>query len=101
MHRNIQEALVQVKDVIVCRDLNRDMERKGDAEDTGLFGINQHGGYDQPSDDIGKASAGCLVGRLMSGHRAFMEIVKSDPRYVADPKFIFRTSILPAADVAQ
>ncbi|MDQ0322073.1 hypothetical protein QO002_004279 [Pararhizobium capsulatum DSM 1112] len=100
IHRNTQEALVQVKDVTVCRDLNRDMERKGDTEDTGLFGINQHGGYDQPSDDIGKASAGCLVGRLMSGHRAFMETVKGDPRYLADQDFVFRTAILQASDVA-
>jgi hypothetical protein len=100
IHRRKHEGLVQTGgEVTVCRDLNRDMERTGDTLDTGFFGINQHGGYDQSADDIGKASAGCLVGRLMSGHSAFMEIVKSDPRYRADKKYAFKTTILPAAEV--
>lgn len=99
LHRGTQEALRQVKNVTVCRDLNRDMERTGDTEDDGLFGINQHGGYDQPESDIGKASAGCLVGRTMSGHEQFMRIVKTDPRYVADNDFIFFSTILSASDV--
>lgn len=99
MHRGNHEALVQVGNVTVCRDLNRDMERTGDAEQTGLFGINQHWGYDQPADNIGKASAGCLVGRTKNGHRAFMEIVKSDPRFVHDAGFLFTSTILAAADI--
>lgn len=99
MHRNDHEALVQVGEVIVCRDLNRDMERSGDTEEKGLFGINQHWGYDQPADNIGKASAGCLVGRTKNGHRAFMEIVKSDPRFAANAGFRFTATILAAADV--
>lgn len=101
IHRNNHEALIQTAEVTVCRDLNRDMERTGDTLDTGLFGINQHGGYDQPADDIGKASAGCLVGRLMSGHRAFMEIVKGDPRYKANRNYIFKSTIFAAADIVR
>ncbi|MCC6779761.1 MAG: hypothetical protein IT537_24535 [Hyphomicrobiales bacterium] len=93
------EALVQVAPVTVCRDLNKDYRREGDARDTGLFGINQHWGYDLPADDLGRSSAGCLVGRTREGHSAFMALIKSDPRYRADPSFRFTTAILPAAAV--
>lgn len=88
------EALVQVADVKVHRDYNRDMVRLDDAIDEGLFGINQHWGYDMPIDDIGLASAGCLVGRTRNGHRKFMKLIKSNPRYLADADFIFTTAIL-------
>ncbi len=93
------EALVQVAPVTVCRDLNKDYRRDGDARDTGLFGINQHWGYDLPADDLGRSSAGCLVGRTREGHRAFMALIKRDPRYQADHDFRFTTTILPAAAV--
>ncbi|MEG4803547.1 hypothetical protein QUB63_22560 [Microcoleus sp. ARI1-B5] len=88
------EALVQVHPVRVHRDYNRDMIRTGDAIESGLFGINQHHGYDHPSDDIYTASAGCLVGRTRSGHQQFMLRVKSDPRYIAERNFIFTAVIL-------
>ncbi|MEO8467736.1 MAG: peptidoglycan-binding protein, partial [Gammaproteobacteria bacterium] len=88
MHRagtpTAHEALVQTAPISVFRDLNEDFERRGDAEVDGLFGINQHWGYDLPKSDIGRASAGCLVGRTKSGHRAFMKLCKADPRYVAN-----------------
>ena len=89
------EALVQVAPVKVFRDANKDMIRTGDAIDEGLFGVNQHWGYDMPPSNIGKASAGCLVGRSRTGHREFMNIVKTDPRYFADKNFIFSTIIIP------
>lgn len=89
------EALVQVGLVKVHRDWNRDMIRTGDAIDEGYFGINQHWGYSHPVDDIHTASAGCLVGRTRSGHRAFMGLVKTDRRCVADPYFIFTTTVIP------
>lgn len=98
VHRGDHEALVQTGGpVTVCRDLNRDGERAGDARDTGYFGINQHWGYDLPS--VGKASAGCLVGQSKVGHREFMALVKSDPRYEADHQYVFAATVLPAADV--
>ena len=57
MHRNNHEALVQTGgQVTVCRDLNKDGDRTGDARQTGEFGINQHWGYDLPQ--VEKASAG-------------------------------------------
>lgn len=101
MHGNADrhEALVQVRDVPVHRDLNKDFKRTGDAIDTGLFGINQHWGYDYPYEDIGVASAGCLVGRLKEGHREFMHLIKQDPRYKQDRSFIFTTTIIPGDEV--
>ncbi|PSB49762.1 hypothetical protein C7B67_16430 [filamentous cyanobacterium Phorm 6] len=89
------EALIQVGLVRVHRDYNRDMIRTGDAIDEGYFGINQHWGHDHPIDDIHTASAGCLVGRTRVGHRAFMQLIKSDRRCVADPNFVFTTTIIP------
>jgi hypothetical protein len=97
MHHT-HEALVQVDDVTVFRDANKDYKRDGDAPDTGLFGINQHWGYDLPHDDLGNSSAGCLVGRSTAGHREFMRLVKSDRRYlVSDGAYRFLTTIMPAA----
>lgn len=89
------EALVQVGEVVVWRDANRDGLRVGDNIDRGLFGINQHWGYDLPPDNIGRASAGCLVGRSRQGHREFMNIIKSDRRYLSDRQFVFTTTVIP------
>lgn len=93
------EALIQVKPVSVYRDFNKDGVRTGDAIDTGLFGINQHWGGDNPFSDVGKWSAGCLVGRTKKGQREFMALVKSDPRYRADRNFVFPTAILQPEDL--
>ncbi len=89
------EALIQVGLVKVHRDYNRDMMRTGDKIDEGYFGINQHHGYDHPYNDIYTASAGCLVGRSRQGHKEFMNLIKTDRRYQADPDFIFTTTIIP------
>jgi hypothetical protein len=97
IHRN-HEGLVQTGgDVSVCRDQNKDGLRTGDRRDIGRFGINQHWGYDLP--EIDNASAGSLAGQSTTGHRDFMAIVKSDPRYQADPKHVFATTILRVFDV--
>ena len=98
MHRNNHEALVQTGgEVTVCRDLNKDGQRTGDKRQTGEFGINQHWGYDQQ--EVDKASAGCLVGQSKDGHRQFMALVKSDPRYQANRKYVFATAVLAESDV--
>jgi hypothetical protein len=90
------EALVQVADIVVFRDLNEDFEREGDDTFTGVFGINQHCGLDVPKGDIGRASAGCLVGRTRGGHREFMQICKGDARFMANNSYKFMTGVLPA-----
>ena len=61
--------------------------------------MNQHWGFDLPKADIGRASAGCLVGRTKAGHRAFMTLCKGDPRYTTNHSYRFLTAVLPAADV--
>jgi hypothetical protein len=94
------EALVQTAPVRVYRDLNEDFERDGDALFEGLFGINQHWGYDLPRNDIGPASAGCLVGRFKDGHRKFMKLCKADPRFKVSNGYRFLTSVIPAAAIA-
>ena len=76
------EALVQVGIISVHRDLNKDGKRIGDAIDVGSgFAINQHSGHNADANNIGKASAGCLVGRSHDEHKEFMKIVKTDPRF--------------------
>lgn len=95
-------ALVQVRDISIYRDANKDYQRAGDHLYTGnSFGINQHWGYDYPVDDIGNASAGCLVGRTREGHRAFMKLVKSDPRYQATTFYKIMTTVIDARELPQ
>ncbi|MBD2491050.1 peptidoglycan-binding protein [Aulosira sp. FACHB-615] len=101
LHGNAErhEALVQVAPLTVHRDFNKDFKRTGDKTDTGLFYINQHWGYDAPSNDIRNASAGCLVGRMRQGHREFMSIIKQDRRYVANNDYVFYTTVIPGDDL--
>jgi hypothetical protein len=92
------EALVQTGAVVkVWRDLNRSLTRgQGDVQ-SGWFGINQHStghGYAADPNSIGAWSAGCLVAEKMSDHVLFMSMIKKDPRYLADHKFVFGTIVL-------
>jgi peptidoglycan hydrolase-like protein with peptidoglycan-binding domain len=95
------QALVQVADITVHRDKNKDFIRTGDNLDTGKFFVNQHWGYDYPENNIGLASAGCLVGRRREGHREFMAIIKQDKRYQASSNYIFVTTIIPGDDLVK
>ena len=71
MHKK-QKALVQVGEITVHRDLNKDGVRTGDKTYTGLFEINQHTTGDSPyasiPDLVGRWSAGCLVGKVPKTH---------------------------------
>ncbi|AFZ27993.1 hypothetical protein Cylst_6020 [Cylindrospermum stagnale PCC 7417] len=94
------EALVQVGEITVCRDFNKDFKRTGDKLDKGdNFYVNQHYGFDFPQNDIRLASAGCLVGRRREGHREFMAIIKQDRRYLANRNYVFYTTIIPGDDL--
>jgi len=93
------EALVQVDDVTVYRDLNKDFRRVGDRTYTGVFAINQHWGYNLLQNDLGNSSAGCLVGRTKDGHKEFMSLVKKDPRHLASTAYRFVSTILPFSDL--
>ena len=90
---------MQIAPVTVFRDLNKDYKRPGDKPDSGLFGINQHWGYDASESNLGRSSAGCLVGRSTSGHKDFMKLVKKDARFMANRGYRFMTAILPANEV--
>lgn len=94
------EALIQTGGpVTVHRDKNRDGSRAGDMVESGYFGINQHWGGDSPESDIGRWSAGCQVGRTRQGHREFMKIVKSDPRFLNNSQYVFSSIIIPGDDL--
>lgn len=93
------EALVQVSPLPVARDGNRDFARTDDYLDKGLFGINQHWGYDLPTNNIQKASAGCLVGRTRSGHREFMQLIKQDAKFRKFSGYVFTTTIIGGDDL--
>jgi peptidoglycan hydrolase-like protein with peptidoglycan-binding domain len=95
------EALIQVAPITVCRDFNKDFKRTGDKLDTGVFLVNQHWGYDAPTNDIKNASAGCLVGRRRDGHREFMAIIKQDRRYLANDEYVFYTTVIPGDDLVK
>lgn len=96
------EALVQVDIIRVHRDLNKDFKRTGDAVFEGSnFGINQHMGFDRPEDNVGPASAGCLVGRLKEEHREFMRIIKTDPRRKATQGYKYMTTIIDGRELAE
>lgn len=96
---NCHEALVQVAPVTVHRDKNKDTFRTGDKLDTGLFGINQHWGFDYPRNDIKLAGAGCLVGRETRGHKDFMALIKQDKRYQTNKNYKFLTTIIAGDDL--
>jgi hypothetical protein len=95
------EALVQVDDVTVYRDKDKNYLRDGDKRYTGLFGINQHWGYDLPKNNLGQSSAGCLVGRTKDGHREFMRLLKSDARYKANRAYRFMAAVMPVAALSE
>jgi hypothetical protein len=44
---------------------------------------------------VGKASAGRLVGEKKDGHRAFMSVITSDPRFHANNGYKFMTAVVP------
>lgn len=94
------EALIQAANVSVFRDKNRDHIRPGDALFTGLFGINQHSGFNAPVGAIGRASAGCLVARTTQDHRDFMALVKTDERYRMNSGYKFLTTVINGDELA-
>lgn len=89
------EALVQVGNITIHRDKNKDAKRTGDKTFTGDgFGINQHHGHDNPVGKVGRTSAGCLVGRSVAEHKQFMTVVKTDPRFKATNGYVYLTAVL-------
>jgi hypothetical protein len=61
----------------------------------GLLGLDQHCGEDLARCGLGRNCAGGMVGRSKSGHREFMAMVRSDPRYQASKGYRFLSTVLP------
>jgi hypothetical protein len=95
------EALVQAGNVSIFRDKNKDGIRPGDKQFTvgSGAGINQHSGLNQPAGDIGKLSAGCLVGQNDAEHKKFMKVLRGDPRFVANSSYKFMTAVIAGDDL--
>jgi hypothetical protein len=94
--KKLHPALVQVGNVRVFRDKNKDTKRTGDAVDIGSnFGVNQHMAFNAAI--VGGWSAGCLVGQDKASHLLFLKNLKNDPRFrqVASYKFM---SVVIAGD---
>lgn len=95
--RTAHEALVQVLPITVLRSKKKPPSRVGATLDTGLFGINQHHGWN--SKVVANNSVGCMVGVYMSEHIEFMSLMKSDSRYLLDKSYTFYTTALDGAKV--
>lgn len=96
-HQGTQPALVQVKPVKFHRDLNKDGKRSAnDPIETALIGLNQHSTRrGTPPPLVGKYSAGCLVGQSYQTHETFLEIQRTEVRYLDAPKdYLFEAAIL-------
>lgn len=91
-------ALVQTGGAVtVYRDSNKDYRRAGEKTESGYFGINIHHGWNMAR--VNGASAGCLVVQKKADHWKYLDIVKSDPRFKRDRKFIFTATILLEKDL--
>lgn len=93
-------ALVQKpgESVMVHRDFNRDGKRTGDPISP-AFGINHHGVLPGVVPKlVGKHSAGCPAGLIWEEHLEFIDITKTDLRYLENPNFAYSTSILAGDD---
>lgn len=92
-------ALVQCAPVLVHRDRNRDFKRPGDPLGWAT-GINHHGTRpNYLARLVGMFSQGCMVRHRWADHLEFIALLKTDPRYVADPAFRFSASYLDAGKV--
>jgi hypothetical protein len=90
--RHAHEALIQTGGSITGY---RDSDRNGTFEtiDRGFFGVNIHAPWGN-SDRVEDRSAGCMVTATKADHKAFMKLVKSDPRFLGNPNFVFAATII-------
>jgi hypothetical protein len=94
-------ALVQRGTVLVHRDANRDHRREGDIV-TQAFGINQHSTNPHyRKGPVSTHSAGCLVRKLWADHLRWLEHLKSDPRQVANKKYLWHTTVLAGVEILE
>lgn len=90
-------ALIQRRDevIMVHRDVDRNGIRNGDPISPAT-GINQHSTAPGAAPKlVGKYSAGCLVGLHWNEHIEFINLLKTDNRYLKSPRFAYSTTIIP------
>lgn len=94
-------ALVQKRGAVIMvhRDLNRDGKRIGDKMGPAT-GINHHSTSPtaKPA-TVGRWSAGSLVGLEWAKHLEFLELLKTDARFVESPSFAFSATIIAGDDL--
>jgi hypothetical protein len=95
-HRGLCQRLGAVT---VARDQNKDSSREGDKRTTGNWGINWHDSgqgdhVDPATAKIGGASAGCNVTPRIGDQKAFVFQLETDPRWVANHNFGWRTTTM-------
>jgi lysozyme family protein len=99
------EALCQTGGACrVYRDFDKSFRRQNGHITTGWYGINHHStgpGYHADPDSVGPWSAGCLVAEDYQDHLAWMRLVKTDSRYVANHEHVFGVIVMPATWVAE
>ena len=98
--RTRHEALQQLgASVCVRRDDNEDFSRVGDKLDCGWHGINFHGGYNNPTNNLGRASAGCQVIQSMREIASAIAHLKRDYYYCRNKDHRFSYIILDASKI--
>lgn len=87
-------ALVQSGEILVYRDANRDQKRTGDPIYP-AYGINHHS--TNPiftGEKVGMYSMGCCVGWNWQEHLEFINLMKTDPRYIQDNGFAWDFTLI-------
>lgn len=96
----LHPALIQKhpETVMVHRDFNQDGKRTGDPISP-AFGINHHGVMPGVVPKlVGGHSAGCPVGLDWEQHLEFIQITKTDLRYLENPNFAYSATIIAGDD---
>lgn len=99
-HKGRQRALQQSAPIVVFRDLNKDGERAGDRKFIAPATINQHTtSINFNSPNVGRHSAGCLVGKDWIEHFDFIKLLEMDYRYVSNKSYQFITTVLDGKEI--
>lgn len=101
--RRTHPALIQRYGEVIMthRDFNEDGKRTGDPI-SAAWGINHHGtSANAKPGVVGHYSAGCLVGLDWDKHLEFIELTKTDLRYVANRQFAYSCTIIAGDDFAR
>ncbi len=97
LHKGVEPALVQRGYLRYYRDRNRDGKRSGadSIEVSSTNGLNQNSTTpDRVVEHIGLYGSGCFVAKDYAEHLKFMELVKTDARYIHNKGYLFMSTFL-------